>query len=253
VWLWEAAWTRADGTAQELLALPGDHAVPLPDEASFELGASLGIPALTAHRCLTVGAEGPERLRPGTLAGATVLVAGGAGAVGHAAIQLAVWSGATVVTTVSSSEKGALAKAAGAHCVINYRTENVVKEVRDVTSAGVDLIIEVAPASNAELDQEVLAHNGTIAIYANDKPTLPVPVRVAMVANFRYQFVLVYTVPPAAKLRAVDDVAAAVASVALPVGADAGLPLTHFPLEASAEAHTAVENGALGKVVIDVG
>lgn len=253
VWLWEAAWERANGTAQELLALPEDHAVPLPDEASFELGASLGIPALTAHRCLTVGAEGPERLSPGILVGRTVLVAGGAGAVGHAAIQLAVWAGATVLTTVSSPKKGDLARAAGANHVINYRTENAVHSVRKVASAGVDLIVEVAPVGNAPLDQEVLARNGTIATYANDQPTLPVAVRSAMVGNSRYQFVMVYTVPPTAKQRAVEDIDAAVTARALPVGAVAGLPLTHFPLEGTAEAHAAVERGVLGKVVIDVG
>jgi NADPH2:quinone reductase len=253
VWLWEAAWERANGTAQELLAIPEDHAVPLPGEASFELGASLGIPALTAHRCLTVGAEGPERLSPGVLAGRSVLVAGGAGAVGHAAIQLAVWAGATVMTTVSSPEKGDLARAAGAHHVINYRTEDAIGDVHRVTPAGVDLIVEVAPAANAALDQEVLARNGTIATYANDHPTVPVAVRPAMVGNFRFQFVMVYTVPPAAKQRAVQAVGAAVGAGALPVGTDAGLPLTHFPLELTAGAHEAVEKGTLGKVVIDVG
>jgi NADPH2:quinone reductase len=253
VWLWEAAWERANGTAQELLALPEDHAVPLPDEASFELGASLGIPALTAHRCLTVGAEGPERLSPGLLAGRSVLVAGGAGTVGHAAIQLAVWAGATVITTVSSAQKGDLARAAGANHVINYRTVDAVRSVRELAPSGVDLIVEVAPAANAALDQEVLARNGTIATYANDQPTLPVAVRPAMVGNSRYQFVMVYTVPQAAKQQAVQDVVAAVAALAVPVGAGAGLPLTHFPLEVTAGAHEAVEKGTLGKVVIDIG
>ena len=126
VWLWEAAWERADGTAQELVALPGWQAVPLPDGASFELGASLGIPALTAHRCLTVSENGPSTLGPGTLAGCTVLVAGGAGAVGHAAIELARWSGATVLSSVSSPEKAALAIAAGAHHVVNYREQECI-------------------------------------------------------------------------------------------------------------------------------
>ena len=102
VWIWEAAWQRADGTAQEYVVLPERQSVPLPDNASFELGASLGIPAVTAHRTLTVAEGGPERLRTaGALAGRTVLVAGGAGAVGNAAIQLARWAGAGVITTVS--------------------------------------------------------------------------------------------------------------------------------------------------------
>src|SRR3982074_1671796 len=121
VWIWEAAWQRADGTAQEYLVLPQQQAVALPDHASYELGASLGIPALTAHRCLTVADAGPDRLAPGALADRTVLVAGGAGAVGNAAIPLARWAGPTLVTTVSGPEKAALALAAGAHHVVNYR------------------------------------------------------------------------------------------------------------------------------------
>src|SRR5436309_2089474 len=130
VWLWEAAWQRADGTAQELVAIAEDHAVRLPEGASFELGASLGIPAMTAHRTLTAAGERPSGERPsgelghGSLAGRTVLGARGAGAVGHAAIELAVWAGATVVTTVSSPEEAALAEAAGAEQLVNYRTED---------------------------------------------------------------------------------------------------------------------------------
>src|SRR5690349_11798183 len=111
VWLWEAAWQRPYGTAQESVTLPSRQAVALPSHASFELGASLGIPALTAHLCLAGGG----RVEPGSLAGRAVLVAGGAGAVGNAAIQLARWAGATVISTVSGPEKAALATAAGAH------------------------------------------------------------------------------------------------------------------------------------------
>ena len=124
VWLWESAWQRPGGTAQQYVVLPGRQAVPLPGYVSFDVGASLGIPAMTAHRCLTVGEARPDHLGPGALTGRTVLVAGGAGAVGHAAIQLARWSGARVVTTVSGQAKGQLASAAGAHHVVNYRTQD---------------------------------------------------------------------------------------------------------------------------------
>src|SRR5919106_5836466 len=140
VWVWEAAWRRADGTAQERVVLPARQAVPLPDHASFDLGASLGIPALTAHRCLTVAEGAPVRLRPGTLAGVTVLVAGGAGAVGHAAIQLARWAGATVLTTVSGPAKADLATAAGAHHVINYRAQDAAVEIAKIAPDGVDVV-----------------------------------------------------------------------------------------------------------------
>ena len=112
VWVWDAAYQRPDGTAQELVVLPARQVVPLPDAASFDLGAALGIPALTAHLALTAGDQEPAPLGPGTLADRTVLVAGGAGAVGHAAIELAVWAGAHVITTVSSPDKARLAAAA---------------------------------------------------------------------------------------------------------------------------------------------
>jgi len=254
VWLWEAAWQRPDGTAQEYVVLPARQAVPLPDGASFDLGASLGIPALTAHRALTVADGGPDRLAPGTLAGRTVLVAGGAGAVGNAAIQLARWAGAGVVTTVSSAEKAALASAAGAQHVVNYRAGDAAAMIREAAPDGVDVVVEVAPAANAALDEAVLAPNGTVAVYATDGGgDLRLPAFPLMAKNVRYQFVLVYTVSEPAKDRAVEDVSRAVAEGALRVGEEAGLPLHRFPLADTAAAHAAVEAGAVGKVVIDLG
>jgi NADPH2:quinone reductase len=253
VWLWEAAWLRADGTAQEYVVLAERQAVPLPEGVPMDVGASLGIPALTAHRCLTVSEPGPRRLAPGTLAGRTVLVAGGAGAVGHAAIQLARWAGARVVTTVSTDEKAQLAQAAGADHVVNYRSADVANEVRELAPAGVDVIVEVAPAANAALGEAVLAAGGTIAVYATDDgDRLELSIGELMDRNARYQFVLVYTVPSEVKDEAVADVSAAVAHGALPVGADAGLPLHRFELGETADAHAAVEGGAVGKVLIDV-
>jgi NADPH:quinone reductase len=254
VWLWEAAWQRPDGTAQEYVVLPERQAVGLPDGASFDLGASLGIPALTAHRCLTVGDGGPERLRPGALGGRTVLVAGGAGAVGHAAIQLARWAGARVIATVSSASKAELARAAGADDVVDYRSGDAAAEIARLAPDGVSAVVEVAPGANAALDAAVLAPNGTVAAYANERGRdVALPVRELMPRNVRYQFVLLYTVPVPAKERAVADVAAAVADGALPVGEEAGLPLHRYPLEQTAAAHAAVEGGAVGKVLIDVG
>jgi NADPH2:quinone reductase len=254
VWLWEATWQRADGTAQEYVVLPQHQAVRLDDDVSFDVGASLGIPALTAHRCLTVSDSGPRRLAPGALAGQTVLVAGGAGAVGHAAIQLARWAGARVITTVSNDLKATLAQAAGADHVVNYSSSGAADDIRGVSPDGVDVIVEVAPAPNAALDRAVLARNGTVAAYATDGgDDLELPVWELMRRNVRYQFVLVYTVPADAKAEAVEDVTAATREGALPVGEGAGLPLHRFPLERTAEAHDAVEGAAVGKVLIDVG
>ena len=254
VWLWEAAWQRTDGTAQELVCLPARQAVALPDSASLDLGASLGIPALTAHRCLTTHDAVSDQLAPGVMSGINVLVTGGAGAVGHAAIQLAKWAGATVLTTVSGPEKGQLAKAAGAEVVIDYRSEDVVAAVRGACPRGVDVIVEVAPNANAAVGVQVVAPGATIAFYAQEGPDeLRVPLRPHMTAGTRLQGVLVYTLSRAAKDAAVAAVAAAVADGAMPVGADHGLPLHRFPLEQTAAAHDAVQSGVTGKVLIDVG
>jgi NADPH2:quinone reductase len=253
VWTWEAAYQRPEGTAQEYAIIPARQVVTLPDSASFDLGAALAVPFITAHRCLTVSEEGPRRLGPGTLDGRVVLVAGGAGAVGNAAIQLARWSDATVITTVSSPEKGVLAAAAGADHVVDYRQTDVVSEVRRISSRGVDMIVEVAPATNASIDAKVIARLGSVAIYANnggDEFTLPI--RPQMVANSRWQFVLLYTAPMEAKGVAADDISAAVLDGAIRIGEHTGLPVHHFPLDQTAEAHAAVENGAVGKVLIDV-
>lgn len=255
VWIWEAAHLRpTGGTAQEYAVLPASHVVLLPEVASFDLGASLGVPFLTAHRCLTVTEDGPTRLGPGTMGGRTVLVAGGAGAVGNAAIQLARWSDATVITTVSSPEKGHLAACAGADHVIDYRRQDVAAEVRAIAPDGVNTIVEVSPAVNAALDADVLGTHGSVAVYANDGgSTMELPVRPSMVPNVRWQFVLVYNAPDAWRARALEDVAAAVLGQAARGGDEAGLPLHHYALEQAAEAHAAVENGAVGKVLIDVG
>jgi NADPH2:quinone reductase len=253
VWIWEAAYQRSEGTAQEYALVPAHQVAHLPDTASFDLGASLGVPFLTAHRALTVTEGGPLRLGPGTLQGRGVLVAGGAGAVGNASIQLARWSDATVIATVSSPEKANLAARAGADHVIDYTRQDVVAEVRRIVPDGVGTIVEVAAAANAQIDAGVIGLHGSVAVYADDGGApLTLPVRPLMVPNARWQFVLVYTAPADWKRRAVADISAAVLDGAARVGEGAGLPLHHFPLERTAEAHAAVEAGAIGKVLVDV-
>ena len=252
VWLWEAARHRPNGTAQELVAIPSRQAVRLPDGVSFDVAASIPIPAMTAHRCLTVGVDAPADLGPGALAGRTVLVAGGAGAVGHAAIDLAVWSGAAVIATVSGPEKAALASAAGAPHVVNYREGDADRAIREVVPDGVDIVVDVDPVANAALDRAVIADNGTIASYASAVDDLSIDVGDAMQVNTRYQFVLVYTMPSEAKDLAIADITAALEAGVLRVGKEAGLPLHRFPLERTADAHAAVEANTVGKVLIDV-
>jgi len=254
VWLVLAQHGRAFGSAAEHTVQPAERVVPLPEGASYDLGASLGVPAVTAHRALTASEGGPTRLAPGALEGRTVLVAGGAGAVGNAAIQLARWAGARVITTVSSPEKATLATAAGAHHTVNYRDGDAEREILALAPDGVDIVVEVAPAQNNALDLAVTRVHGTIAIYANnggDEVTLPL--RATFSRNLRYQFVLLYTLGHHLVEAAAEDINAAVSAGALRVGEDAGVPLHHYVLEDLAAAHEAVEGGAVGKVLVDVG
>jgi NADPH:quinone reductase len=256
VWVYLGQHGLPFGTAAEYCVVDWRRAVRLPDslagEEAFDLGASLGVPAITAHRALTCGARA-TRLGPGSLAGQVVLVQGGAGAVGNAAIQLAGWSGATVITTVSSEGKAALATAAGARHVVNYRAQDAAGAIRGHAPDGTDLIAEVSPAVNNELDLAVARNGATIAIYANNGgDTFPVDIRKTFGLNVRYQFLLLYTLDPALLAAATEDVTAAIAVGALRVGEKAGLPLLHYPLEATPAAHDAVEQGAVGKVLIDI-
>jgi NADPH2:quinone reductase len=254
VWLALAAYQRADGgTAQEFAVLPAERVFPLPEHAGFDVGASLGVPAITAHRALTVAEDGPRRLHPGALDGKIILVAGGAGAVGHAAIQLAKWAGAVVVTTVSGPAKAALVTAAGADHVINYRETDAAAEIRRIAPDGVDQIVEVAPVQNADLDLAVIRNRGSVAVYANNGgDQLTLDIRRHFSLNIRYQFVLLYTVGMAAVHAAAEDINAAITDGALPVGEAAGLPLHRYSLTDTAAAHAAVEDSIVGKVLIDV-
>ncbi len=239
VWLYLAAFANRYGTAAEHAVVPAERTVPLPDDASDQLGACLGVPALTAAHCL--GGD------PVALAGATVLVAGGAGAVGHYAIELAKQAGATVATTVSSEAKAGMARAAGADLVVNYREPGAVDTLTAFTSE-VDHIVEVALGANLDLDLAVAGAGTVISVYANEPSDPVIPTRRLMAANVRIHWVLLYGVPA-------GEIAAAVAWTATAVGAGAlsALPVQAFPLGEVAAAQRAVEDGAVGKVLVDVG
>lgn len=237
VWIYFAAWQRRWGTAAEYCVVPSSQAVAF--DGSYELGASLGIPALTAYHCLF--ADGP-------ITGKTVLVQGGAGAVGHAAIELAKWAGARVVATVSSHEKGELARAAGADAVAHYNTDDYATSMLHFLPDGADRIVEVNLPANSSDDLGFVAPNAVISSYAGGpEDVVGVPVRALMTKNILLRFVLVYTIPEDALRAAVEGV-----SRALEVGALTTLPLHRFPLDCAAEAHDAVQSGAVGKVVIDI-
>ncbi|GAB2692464.1 NADPH:quinone reductase [Microbacterium marinum] len=253
VWIHLAQHQRPTGTAQEYTVVPASRAIRLPEGVSFELAASLGVPAVTAHRALTVHEDGPTRLSPGALEGRTILVAGGAGAVGHAAIQLARWAGATVIATVSSEEKAGLARAAGAHHTVDYTAGDLVAQVKALAPSGIDQFVEVSLATNAAADAELAANHAVIAFYAdNNGETFSMPIRPTFAKNLRVQGVLLYTVGEPALDAAIEDITHALEDGALPVGDADGLPLIWFDLDQTAAAHDAVENAAVGKVLIRV-
>jgi NADPH2:quinone reductase len=234
VWLWLAADGRPWGTAAEWCVVPADQAVPLPDGVSAELAASLGVPAMTAHRCLF--ADGP-------VDGARVLVAGGAGAVGHFAVELARWAGARVAATVSGPAKAELAAAAGAELVVNYRDPDAARQLAPF--APVDRVIELALGANLELDLALSGPHTTIIDYAAEPQDPVLPVRACMTANISLRFVLLYGVPRDALHQAAADLSRALAD-----GALTELPVTRFTLDEIAAAHDAVQAGAVGKVLV---
>ena len=238
VWVWMAAAGSRWGTAAEWTVVSDQQAVALPAGASLELGASLGVPALTAHRCL---------FADGDLSGGTVLVAGGAGAVGHFAIQLARHRGARVVTTVSSAAKAELARAAGADLVVDYREPDALERIRAYTER-VDRVVEVNLAANLALDLGLSGPGTVVSVYAADTADPELPLRACMGANVVLRFVLLYGVPIANLLQGVTDV-----NAALEAGALTELPVHRFPLEECAAAQDAVQGGAVGKVLLDVG
>ena len=225
------------GTCAQYTVLPAEQATVLPDGAPDDLGACLGVPAMTAYHCLF--ADGP-------VTGRTVLVTGGAGAVGHYGIQLARWAGATVVTTVSGPEKAELARAAGAHHVVNYRDGDPGAAILDAAGP-VDRIVEVSLAHNLAQDLAVLRNGGAVVSYAATPQDPSIPVRALMGANAVLRFALLYTVP-----RPVLADAAHGLGVAAAHGALTPLPVTRFGIDDVVAAHEAVEAGTTGKVVVDL-
>jgi NADPH2:quinone reductase len=241
VWLFNGQRNgRAFGTAAEYIALAEHLVTPLPDDVSFAAGATLGIPCMTAW-CSLFG-DGP-------IAGQTVLVTGGAGAVGHYAVQLAKWGGARVIATVSSSFKAEQARLAGADLVVNYRDEDVVAQALAFTGQrGVDRVVDVDFGGNIATTLKLMATNSTIAIYAtngNRTPTLPV--RELMEKCIALRALVLPTLPPALHAAAQADI-----SKWLAAGKRIHNVAGRFPLSETAQAHLAVEKGdKLGTVIVD--
>ena len=228
------------GTAAEYIALSVDLVTELPDHVSFAEGATLGVPAMTAHRAVFVA---------GPVQGKTLLVTGGAGAVGHYAVQLASWAGARVIATVSSAEKAERARAGGAAHVINYRVEDVAARVLDITNGvGVDHIAEVDFGGNLAATMRCLRVNGSIMIYASNGDREPkLPVRDMMQKNLAVYSMSLAGVPHPDRKRAQTDIAAWTATPGRILSVAA-----RFALYETAGAHKTVEaGGKVGTVIVE--
>jgi len=241
VWVWNAAWGRPYGTAAEYVVLPEQQAVPLPAGVDPAIGACLGIPALTAYHAVAVD---------GGVANKRVLVAGGAGAVGQYAVQFAKLHGPTsIIATISSAAKAALATAAGADHVVNYKTDDLAACVLAATDGhGIDRIIEVDGGVNMAQDLALLHPEGDIVVYGSSAAAVTVPFMPAITKNVRVRFFIVYNLAPAARARAITEVTALLAMHRLTHTIGARLPLARI-----VEAHELVEQGqVVGNVVLAI-
>jgi len=240
VWVWNGQWKRAFGTAAEYIALPAAMAVKLPEKTSFEAGACLGIPAMTAIHAVTLA---------NAAKGTTLLIAGGAGAVSQYVIQFAKAQGATVITTVSSPEKAKVAQETGADHAIDYKRDNVGERVMQITDKrGVDAVIEMDIAANAKLLPSVLRPKGSVVIYGTGAAEATIPASFCLVNSIRLQFFLVYELDALERSRAVAAINRALEQgklinrVSRPI----------FKLADAVAAHEAVEKGTIGNVIVTI-
>ena len=238
VWVWNAQWKRALGTCADYVVLPAALAVPLPAHASYEAGACLGIPAMTAYHAVEVAVAGSGR---------TVLVTGGAGGVGHYAIQFAKARGATVLTTVSSEAKAKLAREAGADHVIDYKRENVGERVMAITGkAGADAVIEMDLAANAKLYPGLLRARGTVVVYGTGSAEAPIPAQFMLVNAIAIRFIYVYDLTAQERAAAISGITRMIENKTLVNNVALTLPLKDIIV-----AHESVEQSkAMGNVVV---
>ncbi|WP_231510559.1 NADPH:quinone reductase [Fischerella sp. PCC 9605] len=241
VWVYNGRLNRAFGTAGEYIAIPSKWAVRLPEKTSFVEGACLGVPAMTAHRCL---------FQDGSISGKTILIQGGSGGVGQYAIGLAKWDGATVIATVGEAEKFNLVRHLGADYVINYKTENVAKRVKEITNdKGVDRIVEVELAININIDHSILKPSGIIAAYASDaSDNVTIPFTPLVLKCSTVHFVGVFFMPEEAHKLAIADI-----TKCLEEGILRHPIYKRFSLDEIAAAHETTESGnTIGKNVIEI-
>ncbi|HEY2134880.1 MAG TPA: NADPH:quinone reductase [Xanthobacteraceae bacterium] len=240
VWVWNGQWKRAFGTAAEHIVLPAELAVRLPAHIGFAEGASLGIPAMTAaHAVATAGIDSAS----------TVLIAGGAGGVGHYAIQFAKARGAVVITTVSSDEKAKLARQAGADHVIDYKRENVAEAVMDLTDkAGVDDVIEMDLAANARLYPGILHPRSQVVVYGTGAAESQIPSQFLLVNAITMKWIFVYELTAQERAAAIGTITRMLEEKRLIHNVALTLPLSQI-----VQAHETVERGkAAGNVVLTI-
>jgi NADPH:quinone reductase len=238
VWVWNGQWKRPFGTAADHIVLPSALASPLPAGVSYEAGACLGIPAMTACHAVAVSGAGK---------GSNVLITGGAGGVGHYAIQFAKARGATVLTTVSSEAKAALARQAGADHTIDYKRENVGERVMALTgNTGVDAVIEMDLAANAKLYPGWLSPRGHVVVYGTGSAEAAIPAQPLLVNAVKIEFIFVYELTAAERETAVTTINRMLQSGTLINNVALTLPLSDI-----VAAHEAVESGKImGNVVV---
>ena len=241
VWIWNGAWGRAHGTACEYICLPAQQAIALADNVSDEAAACFGIPALTAMHAV---------IMDGGVAGKTVLVSGGAGAVGHYAVQMASLLGAAkVIATVSTPEKAELAKAAGANEVVFYKTENLVQRVSEITNGlGVDRIIEMDIGANGAADVEMLKLGGECITYGSASTPFELPFFPLIAKNLQLKFFIVYNLSNEDRAKAITTL-----NDLLSQGKLIHNIAARFSLGEVSQAHELVESGkAVGNVVLQI-
>jgi len=239
VWLFNGQWERPYGTAAEFITLPANQAIPLADSVSFEVGASIGIPLMTAMHAVQAC---------GSLLGKTVLVPGAVGSVGYYATQLACKAGARVIAIVSSEQKAAQARQIGAAETINYKTEQLVERVLALTDGkGADAIIDLDAATHAPLYGQLLRFQGKAIVYGSNQPQFSMPFGPMILGFVSIYCFIVYKLPP----QELQQVIAGVHSILM----DPTLqhpPTAIHPLDEIAAAHQQVERGANAKVLIQL-
>jgi len=241
VWVYQAQYARRFGTAAEYVAIDSARTPSLPEDASFEVGACLGIPVMTAHRCV---------FADGDVGGQTILITGGAGRVGYYAVQWASQAGANVIATASNDADRAACETAGAHHVVNHRGEDVVGQIMAATGGKpVDRIVDVEFGANLPVSVEVLRIGGTIATYSSTQVSEPkLPFFQMMYKDVTVRLIIVYAMPETAKQQAIADINGKLEEDRLHHRVAQALPLADI-----AKANEIVEQGNVrGAVVLTV-